>query len=131
MTTPVWIIDGSLVVRKILEISLRRAGIASTSYSDGIEALRELHHRPADASALIILEVLLPYMDGYDVTIQVREKLSRQQTAIVMLSKCDGVLDRIKGRLAGADAYLTKPFLVADVQAAVRTYLGKGRPLAR
>jgi DNA-binding response OmpR family regulator len=54
---------------------------------------------------------------------QVRQLLSRRQTAIVVLSNRSGMLDRFRSRLAGADDYLVKPFLVEDVRAAVRKHL--------
>ncbi len=116
MANPVWIIDGSLVARTILEITLRRLGIASTSYSAGNEALSDLWEQPFDAPGLMLIEGLLPDMDGYDAIMQMRKLLSRRQTAIVVLSNRSGILDRFKGRLAGADDYLTKPFLDAGAR---------------
>jgi len=123
MASPVWIIDGSLVARTILEITLRRLGIASSSYSEGNEALCDLWEEPDAAPGLMLIEGQLPDMDGYEVIMQVRRLLSRGQTAIVVLSNRNSTLDRVKGRLAGADDYLSKPFLVAEVRAAIRKYL--------
>ena len=116
MTSPVWIIDGSLVSRTILKITLRRAGIASTSYSEGYEALRDLWEMPGAAPGLMLIEGRLSDMDGYEVIAQVRRLLTRRQTAIVELSNRSGIVDRLKSRLAGSDDYLTKPFLVAEVR---------------
>jgi twitching motility two-component system response regulator PilG len=123
MTSPVWIIDGSQVARTILKITLRREGIASTCYSEGSEALRDLWELPGDAPGLMLIEGQLPDMDGYDVIMQVRRLLSRRQTAIVVLSNRSGMLDRLRGRLSGADDSLTKPFLVADVRDVVGKHL--------
>lgn len=110
----VLIIDPSLIVRKILETCLRRVGIESEAYPDGIEALQALHNDPDPAPAIVILEVTLPHMDGYRVVQYLRGQGYRS-TAIVMLSRRDGVLDRLKGRLADANGYLTKPFTVKQI----------------
>lgn len=123
MTSPVWIIDGSLVVQAFLKVTLRRAAIASTGYYSGNEALHDLWDLQGDAPGLILIEGALPDMDGYDAIMQVRTFLSRRQTAIVVLSNRTGILDRARGRLAGADDYLMKPLLVEDVLAVVIKYL--------
>ena len=124
MSKLVMIIDDSLTVRKIIETSLRREGFESVSYPDGIEALRALHerrHRPPD---LVILDIGLPKMDGYTVARHLKTKHQFGNTTIVMLSGRDGVIDRIKGRLAGAKDYITKPFRTQDVMSVVHSYLG-------
>lgn len=110
----VLIIDPSLVVRKILVTCLRRVGIESEEYPDPIEALLALRDDPGPPPAVIILEVDLPHMDGYEVVMHLRSK-GYSATAFVMLSHRDGILDRVKGRLAGANAYLTKPFTMKQV----------------
>jgi twitching motility two-component system response regulator PilG len=123
----VLIIDPSLVVRKILGTGLRRAGIESEDYPDPIEALLVLQHDPGPPPAVIILEVDLPRMDGYEVVMHLRKK-GYSTTALVMLSKRDGIIDRIKGRLAGANDYLTKPFTMKQVLDVVQHYLSLLEP---
>ena len=124
---PVMIIDPSQTVRKILEICLRRAGIESEAYnSSGVEAIQALRQNKGAAPAVIMLEATLPRMGEYEVVLLLR-KQGYLYTAIVMLSKRDGVLDRLKGRLAGADDYLTKPFTVKGVLAVVQRYLQQRR----
>jgi twitching motility two-component system response regulator PilG len=123
----VLIIDPSLVVRKILVTCLRRVGIESEDYPDPIEALMALQHDPGSPPAVIILEVDLPHMDGYEVVMNLRKK-GYAETALVMLSNRDGIIDRVKGRLAGANDYLTKPFTMNQVLSAVWHYLGLPEP---
>jgi twitching motility two-component system response regulator PilG len=124
MSKLVMVIDDSVTVRKIIETSLKRAGIESVSYEDGVEALRALserRHRPPD---LVILDINLPKMDGYTVARYLKTKHQFSNTVIVMLSTRDGVIDRIKGRLVGAKDYITKPFRTQDIMSVIRSYLG-------
>src|SRR5207302_11336450 len=120
----VMIIDDSLTVRKIIETSLRREGIETVSYPDGIEALRALtehRHRTPD---LVILDIGLPKMDGYEIARRLKTKQQFGDTIIVMLTNHDGVIDRLKGRLAGAKNYITKPFKTQEVLSVIHSHLG-------
>ncbi len=123
MSKLVMIIDDSLTVRKIMETSLRREGFASVSYSDGIEALRALNEKRHPIPDLVILDIGLPKMDGYEVARHLKTKQQFGNTTIVMLSKRDGVIDRLKGRLAGAKDYVTKPFRTQDVMSIIHAHL--------
>jgi twitching motility two-component system response regulator PilG len=124
MSKLVMVIDDSLTVRKIIETSLKREGIASVSYPDGVEALRALKEKRCQIPDLVILDIGLPRMDGYEVARFFKTKEQFNNTVIVMLSKRDGVIDRLKGRLAGAKDYITKPFRTQDVMSVVHSYLG-------
>src|SRR5579884_2542181 len=117
----VMIIDDSLTVRKIMETSLKREGFESVSYSDGIEALKEPGGRIPD---LVILDIGLPKMNGYEIARRLRTKQQYNNTVIIMLTGRDGVLDRLKGRLAGAKDYITKPFRTQEVMSVVHSHLG-------
>jgi twitching motility two-component system response regulator PilG len=123
MSKLVMIIDDSLTVRKIIETSLRREGFASVSYPDGIEALRALNERRHPIPDLVILDIGLPRMDGYEVARHLKTKQQFGNTTIVMLSRRDGVIDRLKGRLAGAKDYITKPFRTQEVMSVVHSHL--------
>ena len=124
MSKLVMIIDDSLTVRKIIETSLRREGFECVSYADGIEALRSLtEQRLKRIPDLVILDIGLPKMDGYEIARHLKTKPQLSNTVIVMLSGRDGVIDRLKGRLAGAKDYITKPFRTQDVMAVVHNHL--------
>ena len=122
MSKLVMIIDDSLTVRKIMETSLKREGFASVSYPDGIEALRALSEGLA-VPDLVLLDIGLPKMDGYEVARHLKTKQQFGNTPIVMISKRDGVIDRLKGRLAGAKDYVTKPFKTQEVMIIVHSHL--------
>jgi CheY-like chemotaxis protein len=124
MSQRVLVIDDSLTVRKILEVCLHRAGYETRSFADGVEVFRWLETAEARIPALIFVDVCLPRMDGYTVIRRLKVRPAFAQTVFVMISQYNGVLDRLKGRLAGAKEYLTKPCKTQDILAVVQTYLG-------
>ena len=128
MSKLVMIIDDSVTVRKIVEVSLRREGIEYVSYSNGIEAIRALTEKKHVAPDLVFLDISLPRMDGYQFAQYLRSHPQYNNTVIVMLSGHSGVLDRLKGRLSGARNYVTKPFRTQDILSVVHEYLGKTPP---
>jgi twitching motility two-component system response regulator PilG len=110
------IIDDSLVVRKIVETTFRRAGVDCASYADGVEALQALKEGEDDLLPdLIFLDVGLPHLDGYDVLRLLKASPRFDRTAVIMLSARDGILDRVKSRLAGARGHITKPFKIQEL----------------
>jgi twitching motility two-component system response regulator PilG len=125
MSKLVMVIDDSPTVRKILEVSLRREGLEVVSYADGIEALQAVTNRQiARLPDLVILDIDLPKMNGYEIARYLRTKPQWSRTVIVILSRHDGVIDRLKARLAGTQAYLTKPFTTKTIVNVVNSSLG-------
>src|SRR5579859_5189527 len=124
MSKLVMVIDDSATVRKIIETCLGREGFEVKGFADGVEAMKwltEPYSRPPD---LVILDIGLPKMDGYEVARRLKTKPQFANTVIVMLSRRDGMIDRIKGRLAGAKDYITKPFKTQDVISVIESHLG-------
>src|SRR5260221_3582514 len=124
MSRLIVVIDDSLTVRKILETCLRRAGYEVKSFPDGVEALRWLTKPEACIPALVLVDLCLPKLDGYDLIRLLKVKLAFERTVLVIISRRDGVLDRIKGRLPGAQTYVTKPFTTQTIIALVQSHLG-------
>ncbi len=127
------VIDDSVVVRKIVEIILHRYGIACMSYQDGYEALRAFKAGEDYVPDLIFLDIGLPRIDGYDLLRLLKMSPQFDHTTVVMLSGRDGVLDRLKSRLAGAKGYITKPFKTQELLSIALSYLeqpsnNKARP---
>jgi len=120
----VMVIDDSLTVRKIMETSLRREGFQTISFPDGLQAMSALSRGDVPVPDLILLDIGLPKMDGYEIARAFKQKNRLGNTVIIMLSGRDGVFDKLRGRLAGAKEYITKPFKTADVIAVVRAHLG-------
>jgi len=121
METPrVLLVDDSRVVRKIVEMTLWRERIEVVTASDGLGALA----RVADAQPdLMLLDILLPYMDGYQVCQVIHHHQDYRDLPILLLSGKDSVVDRVRGRLAGSSDYISKPFDTAELLWTVKRYL--------
>ncbi len=117
------VIDDSPTVRKVVEVTLHRAGFSVLSFADGVAALRWLHSSAAALPALIYLNIELPYMDGYEVAHTLRGLPGLERTVIIMLSSRAGLLDCLKSRLVGARDHLSKPFKVEQLVALTRGVL--------
>lgn len=100
-------VDDSLTVRKIVAMTLEKNGYKVITAADGYEALSKLKETLPD---LILLDITMPGMDGYQVCKQIRGNKATKHIPIVMLSGKDGFFDKVQGRLAGAAQYMTKPF---------------------
>jgi len=112
------VLDISPTTRKILEVILRREGHQVTCFDDPLEALRLLsRHGPAD---LLFLGMDLPKMDGFDVLRYLRgEPRFHSMVSIALLSEHDGILSRVKARLAGAQQVVMKPLVRQQIVALV------------
>lgn len=113
-------------LREIVVETLREESFATDSSPDGEEGLYKALNWDYD---LVILDVLMPVMDGWEVLQKLRAK---KQTPVLMLTALDSVRDKVKGLNHGADDYLAKPFdlteLVARVRAVIRRHGGERRP---
>lgn len=112
----VMVLDASPTSCKILEVILRREGHRVVSFGDPLEALRFFsRHGPAD---LLFLGIDLPKMDGYDVLKYLKgEPRLHSMVPIALLSEGDGMLGRIKARLAGARQVVVKPLVRQQIAA--------------
>lgn len=118
-------IDDSRTIQKIIEITLRRAGYEVCLFSDGLEAFSWLRGGNQPVPRLMLLDIQLPKMDGYEVARMLRAKNLLEEMPLILMSSRDGVVDRLKGRLVGAQAYLTKPFTAQQLLEIVRWSLDK------
>jgi twitching motility two-component system response regulator PilG len=125
MSALVFVVDDSPTVRKLVEITLRREGYDALSFADGVELLqaRAARHLPR-VPDLLLLDLTMPKMDGYQLARHLRAQADWQSVALVVLTRHNGVVDRLKARLMGARGYLTKPFTTQQVLLAVATALG-------
>src|SRR6266705_2798031 len=100
---------------------LREAGFAVDVAVDGEAGLAQARARKFD---LLIVDIMLPHKDGWEVVAELRR--DRVRTPILFLTARDSVRDRVKGLELGADDYLVKPFAFAELLARVRTILRRG-----
>ena len=105
-------------IRDLIVLNLRNAGYAVTAVADGVAALASQHER---ADNLLILDLMMPGMDGLDVCKALRAR--GIATPILMLTAKSTELDRVLGLELGADDYLTKPFSLAELLARVKALL--------
>jgi twitching motility two-component system response regulator PilG len=103
----VLIIDDSNTIRRSAELFLRQAGYEVILAEDGFDALAKISdYRPQ----VIFVDIMMPRLDGYQTCALIKQNPNLKSTPVIMLSSKDGVFDRARGRLAGSDQYLTKPF---------------------
>jgi CheY-like chemotaxis protein len=119
----IMLIDDSPTVRKTVETCLTREGFALLSFPDGLEALRWFTQPERPIPDLVILDIVLPSIDGYEVARRFKTHPRLKETTIVFLSRRDGLLDRLKGRLVGAHGFLSKPLKTQDVLSTVNSFL--------
>jgi DNA-binding response OmpR family regulator len=112
-------------IRELLVMNLRSAGYEVSSVGDGEQALARQLATPSD---LLILDLMMPRMDGLEVCKALRSKGSA--TPILMLTAKSTELDRVLGLELGADDYLTKPFSLAELLARVKALLRRADLLA-
>lgn len=103
----VMVIDDSNTIRRSAEIFLTQAGCEVLLAEDGFDALAKIaDHRPA----VIFVDIMMPRLDGYQTCSLIKKNPNLASTPVIMLSSKDGLFDRARGRMAGSDEYLTKPF---------------------
>jgi twitching motility two-component system response regulator PilG len=100
-------VDDSATVRKLVTVTLERKGFRVLAAASGMHALAILNETVPD---LVFLDITMPNMDGYQLCKTIRGVDRLKAVPIIMLSGKDGMLDKVRGRLAGATSFLTKPF---------------------
>jgi twitching motility two-component system response regulator PilG len=116
----VLVVDDSETIRRSAEIFLKQAGFEVLMANDGFDALAKICDHNPD---LILVDIMMPKLDGYQTCAIVKQHPDYASTPIIMLSSKDGVFDRARGRIAGSDQYLTKPFTRDGLLTAVNKHL--------
>ena len=111
------LVDDEPLILKGLKYTLEQEGYATDSAMDGEEALQKFATEPYD---LILLDVMLPKLDGISVCQRIRET---SDVPIIMLTAKGEDMDKILGLEYGADDYMTKPFNILEVKARIKTIL--------
>jgi DNA-binding response OmpR family regulator len=120
MSKRVLVVDDEPNIVMSLEFLMRRAGFEVAVARNGREALAALDGTPPD---LLLLDVMMPEFDGYEVCERIRARPEWNATKIVMLTARGREVERERGLALGADAYVTKPFSTRDLVEQVKRML--------
>jgi twitching motility two-component system response regulator PilG len=116
----VMVVDDSQTICRTFESLLRKEGYEVITAVDGFEALSKI----ADQHPRIVfVDIMLPRLDGYHVCALVKNNPIFKDTPVVMLTAKDGLFDKARGRVLGAEQYLTKPFTREELLDAIHRHI--------
>ena len=111
------VVEDSPTTRKVIKMKLQNNGFVVVESDDGVKALSTLALEQPD---LVVLDVMLPKLDGYSILYMIRHNNDSKDTPVIMLTSKAKLTDKVRGKLSSANAYLTKPFdpdnLIAEVE---------------
>ncbi|MBC7968957.1 MAG: DUF4388 domain-containing protein [Verrucomicrobia bacterium] len=116
-------IDDGVAIRETVEHILQHHGYAATAIGNPLDALSLVFQLKPD---LILCDIAMPELDGYEICAMLRQSTTFRQLPIVMLTGKDGFVDRVKAKMVGATDYLTKPFGESELLMLVEKYIGAG-----
>lgn len=114
------IVDDEEHIVELLDFNLKNAGYDTFIAVDGIEAVKIAKEEKPN---LILLDLMIPGMDGFDVCKEIKREKDMKNTSIIMLTAKGEELDKILGLELGADDYITKPFSVRELLARIKAVL--------
>jgi DNA-binding response OmpR family regulator len=114
------IVEDELEITQLIQLSLEKEGFSCRISRDGISALRMFQEQSPD---LIILDLMIPGLDGLEVCARIRQKPGAKDPYILMLTAKGEEIDRVIGLSTGADDYMVKPFSPRELVARVRALL--------
>ena len=122
MKPRILVVDDEPEMIELVEFNLRQAGYAVSTAADGAAALKKVRAHPPD---LIVLDVMLPEMDGFELCKILRREAATARTPILMLTAKAAEIDRVLGLELGADDYLTKPFSPRELVLRIKKILAR------
>lgn len=114
------VIDDSKTIRRTAETLLKKAGCAVITATDGFESLSKVMEAKPD---IIFVDIMMPRLDGYQTCALIKNNPGFKKTPIVMLSSKDGLFERARGRIVGAEHYMTKPFTREELLNTIKAYV--------
>ncbi|MBD2742200.1 response regulator [Coleofasciculus sp. FACHB-1120] len=116
-------IDDDVAIGKTVEYILKPQGYEATAISNPLKALSLVFQLKPD---LILCDIAMPDLEGYELCAMLRKSTAFRQTPIIMLTGKDGFIDRVRARMVGATDYLTKPFGESELLMLLERYIGPG-----
>lgn len=121
------VVDDSATVRKLLTSKLEKSGHNVICAVDGVDALLRISEALPD---MVFLDITMPRKDGYEVCKEIRSNPDAKDLPVVMISGKDGFFDKVRGKMAGASGYVTKPFGPDALMKALETHLAANNTVA-
>jgi twitching motility two-component system response regulator PilG len=115
------VVEDSPTTRKVIVLTLKQKGYSVVEAQDGLDALGKVNEEQPD---LVLLDIILPKMDGYRILSIIKKTPELKDTPVILLTSKDGMINKVKGRLAGSTDYLTKPFETNDLIEMVHKHIG-------
>lgn len=116
----IWCVDDDNTIRELEVYTLEQTGFQAKGFADGISMLKALE---SETPELIILDIMLPEMDGVEILKKIRADKRYKNIPIIMATAKGTEMDKIEGLNSGADDYLVKPFGVMEMVARVKAVL--------
>ena len=120
----VMVVDDSRTIRSTAETLLGKEGFEVATAEDGFDALAKIAENRPD---IVFVDIMMPRLDGYQTCTLIKSNPQYRGIPVVLLSSRDGVFDRARGKLAGSEHYLGKPFSRDELVEVVRR-LAVGQP---
>jgi twitching motility two-component system response regulator PilG len=115
----VMVIDDSKTIRRTAETLLKKEGCDVLTAVDGFEALAKISDQKPN---IIFVDIMMPRLDGYQTCALIKNNAQFRGTPVIMLSSKDGLFDKARGRIVGAEQYLTKPFTRDELLGAIQRF---------
>jgi DNA-binding response OmpR family regulator len=126
MATRVLAVDDETDILRLIEIKLKKSGFEVQTAHDGEEGLEKALAEKPD---LMILDVMMPKMDGFTVIARIQEQMGEDRPIIILLTSMGQEADVVKGLTSGADDYIIKPFSPRELLARINVVMiKKGKP---
>ena len=114
------VVDDSKTILRTAEVLLSEQGCWVVTASDGFESLAKIYSFKPD---VIFVDIMMPRLDGYQTCALIKANRQYKDIPVILLSSKDSIFDMARGRLAGSDKYLTKPFTKDDLLSAIYTHV--------
>ena len=125
MKPRILVVDDEPEAVELIEFNLKQSGYLVTTAGDGADALKKARTQTPD---LVVLDVMLPEMDGFEICKTLRQDIATSKIPIIMLTAKAAEIDRVLGLELGADDYLTKPFSTRELLLRIKKILARGQP---
>jgi twitching motility two-component system response regulator PilG len=116
------VIDDSNTIRRTAEALLKKAGYEVFTATDGFEAMSVIADKEPD---IVFVDIMMPRLDGYQTCQLIKNNKKFKHTPVVMLSSKDGLFDRARGRIAGSEEHINKPFTQEELIEVIDKYVNK------